>query len=200
MLRKLTKFEVKNLVSDFPGLPYALQVLDENPPPLAPARVGDDIVAKVEECARQWMKGNVLDEQLDEAVVGFCYLVMRYPEHPAFDSLRDSLTDRDISGALQIIANRHACKISPCVVQGAQLYVVPRGQRPHTFQPLYLVTLGKQEPRLKEIGLKVMGDALRAICMISTGLKRIPQHQHWAIARLIWNLWNYKEDFYYFCK
>ena len=185
MLRKLTKFEVKSLMSDCPALQYALQVLDETPPPLPPSRVSDEIVARVEECARQWMKGNVLDEQLDEAIAGFCYLVMRYPEHPAFDSLREDITRNELMGALQ------------GVVQGASLYVVTKGKQPHIFEPLYLATLGKLEPRLKDIGLKVLGDCLRAICMISTSQKRIPQHQHWAIARLIWDMYNYKVDFYY---
>jgi len=197
MIRKLTKFEIKSLVSDCPALQYALQVLDETPPPLPPSRVSDEIVARVEECARQWMKGNVLDEQLDDAIAGFCYLVMRYPEHPAFDSLREDITRNDIMGALQVISNRYACKITPCVVKGASLYVVTKGKPPHIFEPLYLATLGKLEPRLKDIGLKVLGDCLRAICMISTSQKRIPQHQHWAIARLIWDMYNYKVDFYY---
>jgi hypothetical protein len=198
VLRKLTKFEVKSLVSDCPAKDYALKVLfEESPPPLPPARVSDSVVSKVEDCARQWMKGQVLDEELDKAIVGFCFLVMRYPEHPAFDSIREDITRNELMGALQVISNRYACKISPCVVKGAMLYVVPRGGQHSTFEPLYLATLGKLEPRLKEIGLKVMGDALRAICMISTNLKRIPQHQHWAIARQIWDMYNYKVDFYY---
>jgi hypothetical protein len=198
MLRKLTKFEVKSLISDCPAKDYALKVLfEETSPPLPPARVDSEVVSKVEDCARQWMKGQVLDEQLDKAIVGFAFVTMRYPEHPAFDSIRDSVSDKDISGALQVIANRYACKISPCVVKGATVYVVAKGEPPHIFEPLYLATLGKLEPRIKDIGLKVLGDCLRAICMISTGQKRIPQHQHWAIARMIWDLYNYKIDFYY---
>jgi len=197
MLRKLTNFEVRSLLSDCPAKDYALQVLQDNPPPLPPARANDETVSKVEDCVRQWLDGQVLDEELDKAVVGFAFIIMRYPEHPAFDAIRDDVRDIDISGALQIIANRCACKISPCVVIGAQLFVVPRGGQHSTFEPLYLATLGKLEPRLKDIGLKVMGDSLRAICMISTGLKRIPQHQHWAISKMILDLYNYKCDFYY---
>jgi hypothetical protein len=104
MLRKLTKFEVKSLISDCPAKDYALKVLfEETSPPLPPARVDSEVVSKVEDCARQWMKGQVLDEQLDKAIVGFAFVTMRYPEHPAFDSIRDSVSDKDISGALQVI-------------------------------------------------------------------------------------------------
>jgi hypothetical protein len=202
MIRKLTKFEIKSLVSDCPALQYALQVLDENPPlPLpSPHPLRDEVVERVRECAHAWMKGQVLDEQLDKAIVGFCYLVRNYPEHPAFDALRDNLTRGELQAALRKIGDTYACKFSPCVVKGASLYVVAKGKPPHIFEPLYLATLGKLEPRIKDIGLKVLGDCLRAICMISTSQKRIPQHQHWAIARLIWDMYNYKIDFYYIRK
>jgi len=197
MLRKLTKSELRNLVSPCKQLDYALEVLEREPYVFPNVPLSDSVIERVRECAHAWMKGNVLDEQLDKAIVGFCYLVRNYPEHPAFDSLRNDLSDAQISTALRKIGDTYACKISPCVVTGVQLYVVPKPYQHSTFDPLYLSTLGKLEPRLKDIGLKVLGDALRAICMVSTSQKRVPQHTHWAISKMVSKLYNYATDFYY---
>jgi len=200
VLRKLTRHELRGLISPCKQLEYALDVLDKNPPPPEPYSqpLREDVLAKVRECATQWMRGQVLDEELDKSIVGFCYLVRLYPEHPAFDSLRDSVARGELQAALRKIGDTYACKFSPCVVIGAELYVVTEPWKCSTYDPLYLSTLGRLEPRLKEIGVKVLGDAFRAICMVPAEKKRVPQHQHWAIGKMVRKLYNYAHDFYYF--
>ena len=196
-LRKLTRGELRNLVSPCKQLDYALEVLDREPYVFPNVSLREETIEKVRECAHAWMKGNVLDDELDKAIVGFCYLVRNYPEHPAFDSLRDNLSDAEISTALRKIGDTYACKFSPCISDGAKLYVNITSWNNLSYDPLYLATLGRLEPRLKEVGIKVLEDALRAICIIPVDEKRIPQHQHWAISNLINKLYNYACDFYY---
>ena len=194
-LRKLTKGELRNLVLPCKQLDYALDALDREPYvfPNVPLREG--VVERVRECAHAWTKGQVPDDELDKAIVGFCYLVRNYPEHPAFDSLRDNLSDAEISTALRKIGDTYACKISPCISDGAKLYVNITSWNNLSYDPLYITTLGKLEPRLKEVGIKVLEDALRAICIIPADKKQVPQYQHWAISQLISKLYNYAHGF-----
>jgi len=200
VLRKLTKHELRGLMSPCKQLDYAIEAIYRNPPLPEPCRqpLREEVLDRVRECATQWMRGNVLDEQLDKAIVGFCHLVRLYPEHPAFDTIRDSVTRGELQSALRKIGDTYTCRFSPCVVTGVQLYVVPAPFKHSTFDPLYLATLGKLDQRIKEVGIKVLEDALRSICMVPTEKKRVPQHQHWAISHLVSKLYNYAHDFYYF--
>jgi hypothetical protein len=175
-----------------------LDILDRELPLPEPCRypLSDEVLAKVKDCAYAWMRGHVLDDELDEAVVGFCYLVRLYPEHPAFDAIRDSFTRGELQAALRKIGDTYTCRFSPCISTGVQLYVVISSWNNLSYDPLYLVTLGRLEPRLKEIGEKILEEALRVICMVPVDKKQVPQYQHWAIISLINKLYNYATDFY----
>jgi hypothetical protein len=190
MMRRLTRIEIESLVGKGKELDFALQLLEEIPPPLPPVRVSAPVVDRVNACVLRWLAGRFLGNELYKAVVAFSHLTMRYPEHPAFDEIRNDVSRNEIMSALQVISNRGTCKWFPCVAHGAGLLVIPRGDGQSSFEPLYLVTLDKNDPRLKEIGIKVLGEALRVMCTIPVDDEDIPLPRKIAIKKIVQKIWS----------
>ena len=191
MIRKLTRVEIESFVDKGKELDFALQLLEEIPPTLPPIRVSDHVVDRVNDCVIRWVSGRFLGDELYKAVIAFSYLTMRYPEHPAFDEIRNDVSRNEIMSALQVISNRATCKWFPCVVHGSGLLVIPRGDAQSSFEPLYLVTLGKNDPGIREIGIKILGEALRVICTVPVEDKDIPLPRKMAIKKIVQKLWSY---------
>ena len=173
-LRKLTRGELRNLILPCKQLDYALDALDREPYvfPNVPLREG--VVERVRECAHAWTKGQVPDDELNKAIVGFCYLVRNYPEHPAFDRLeREGVGRGEIMQALEELSK--GCKWDFDRKYGA--VVVAPGWIGYRYDPVHLITAGEDvvvsfsgssQYRVEKIIVEVLEEAKQHF--LSTGL------------------------------